>query len=303
MVGFICFQPRLSILFLSLFFQKKRKRELAWSDGEASTASGTTEKSGDSNFQKEGRKLKLHDPCSPQTGDVSNASNHKGMVVEDVPDKTVQDNSSSRQKFLELLSGENEGIKRPVIPVAPGFQAKIPDWIGSTKKGKFYGSPADSKTLRLLGIDVWPTYSLRKKTVKREVGKGRPNSCSCTSPGSTICITKHTREARELLRADLGSVFYTWKFDKMGEAISKSWTAREEHKFEHLVERNPLPGSKGFWGIVSKAFPTKTMTITTMISPLGERPLGFWRFLDITGNSDSFYCKSNFVRLFLHRFI
>ncbi|CAN7069750.1 unnamed protein product [Brassica rapa subsp. trilocularis] len=145
------------------------------------------------------------------------------------------------------------------IPIGHVFQAEIPVWIAPTKKGKFYGSPGDSDTLRWLGTGVWPTYSLKKKAHYKKVGEGRKDTCSCASPGSTICIKQHIREARELLEKDIGRAFYTWEFDQMGEEVgSKSWTAKEEQKFKALVKNNPLSSCDEFWKIASKSFPRKS---------------------------------------------
>lgn len=145
------------------------------------------------------------------------------------------------------------------IPIGHVFQAEIPVWIAPTKKGKFYGSPGDSDTLRWLGTGVWPTYSLKKKAHYKKVGEGRKDTCSCASPGSTSCIKQHIREERELLEKDIGRAFYTWEFDQMGEEVgSKSWTAKEEQKFKALVKNNPLSSCDGFWKIASKSFPRKS---------------------------------------------
>ncbi|KAL1201488.1 DNA gyrase subunit B [Cardamine amara subsp. amara] len=150
---------------------------------------------------------------------------------------------------------------RKAIPVGPGFQAEIPVWIAPTKKGKFYGSPGDSDTLRWLGYGVWPTYSLKKKVHYKKVGEGRSDPCSCASPGSTNCVKRHIKEARELLEKDIGGAFKTWKFDEIGEeVVSKSWTAKEEQRFNALVKKNTLSRkiSDGFWELASNTFPRKT---------------------------------------------
>ncbi|XP_056861529.1 uncharacterized protein LOC108847527 [Raphanus sativus] len=177
--------------------------------------------------------------------------------------------SSSRQTVAAAASNrpnrKDVGVKipgsnktKPVIPVGPGFQAEIPVWIAPTKKGKFYGSPGDSDTLRWLGAGVWPTYSLKKKVYYKKIGEGRPDSCPCPTPGSTDCVKLHIKEARELLEKETGGAFYTWKFDEMGEVGSKSWTAKEEQKFRSLVKKNPLSNRDGFWKYASKAFPRRS---------------------------------------------
>ncbi|XP_010423631.1 PREDICTED: uncharacterized protein LOC104708712 isoform X2 [Camelina sativa] len=146
---------------------------------------------------------------------------------------------------------------RPVIPIGPRFQAEIPVWVAPTKKGKFYGSPGDSDTLRWLGTGVWPTYSLKKTVHYKKVGEGRPDSCSCTNPRSISCIKRHTKEARELLKKEINRAFDTWKFDEMGEEAG-SWTAKEEQRFDALLKKNPLSSSDGFWEFAYNAFPRKS---------------------------------------------
>ncbi|XP_010490912.1 PREDICTED: uncharacterized protein LOC104768601 isoform X2 [Camelina sativa] len=146
---------------------------------------------------------------------------------------------------------------RPVIPIGPRFQAEIPVWVAPTKKGKFYGSPGDSDTLRWLGTGVWPTYSLKKTVHYKKVGEGRPDSCSCTNPMTISCIKRHTKEARELLKKEINRAFDTWKFDEMGEEAG-SWTAKEEQRFDALLKKNPLSSSDGFWEFAYNAFPKKS---------------------------------------------
>lgn len=233
---------------ISISCQSKRTREQPWSDYTVSTARGESlENTSDSSFEKKSKKPKScvpsSHPCfsSRQTADASNPPNPK-----DVSKKTPKD----------VNHGSNK--TRPFIPIGPGFQAEIPVWIAPTKKGKFYGSPGDSNTLRWLGTGVWPTYSLKKKVHYKKVGEGRSDSCSCASPRSTNCIKQHIKEARELLEKELNRAFYTWKFDQMGEVASKSWTTKEEQRFEALVKKNPLSSSEGFWEFASKAFPRKS---------------------------------------------
>ncbi|XP_023635997.1 AT-rich interactive domain-containing protein 1 isoform X2 [Capsella rubella] len=230
-------------------FKNKRTREQPWSDDAVSTTPGdSSENSSDSNFEKRSKKPKSSVQSSHlcfssgQSAGDSNPPNPK-----DVSKKTPKD----------LTHGSKP---RPVIPIGPRFQAEIPVWIAPTKKGKFYGSPGDSDTLRWLGTGVWPTYSLKKTVHCKKVGEGRSDYCSCTSPRSVDCRKRHTREARELLKKEINRAFYTWKFDEMGEeVVSKPpWTAKEEQKFEALVKKNPLSSSEGFWEFACNAFPRRS---------------------------------------------
>uniref|UniRef100_A0A1J3IQH9 DNA topoisomerase 2 n=1 Tax=Noccaea caerulescens TaxID=107243 RepID=A0A1J3IQH9_NOCCA len=252
---------------------QKRTREQPWSVGAVSTAPGKSlENTSDPSLEKKRQKLKsppgeslgkisdsslerkrqkLKKSCVPsshhsfstrQTAHASNLPNPK-----DISHKTLKDLAPGSKKT------------GPCIPIGPGFQAEIPVWIAPTKKGKFYGSPGDSDTLKWLGTGVWPTYSLKKKAHYKKVGEGRSDSCSCASPRSTNCIKQHIKETRELLEKDINRAFYTWEFDKMGELGSKSWTANEERRFKDLVKNNPLSSSEGFWEFASKAFPRKSV--------------------------------------------
>lgn len=239
----------LALTGISISCQNKRTREQPWSDDAVSTARGEySENTSDSSFEKKSKKPKSSVPSSHlcfssrQSAGDSNPPNPK-----DVSKKTPKD----------VTHGSNK--TRPVIPIGPGFQAEIPVWIAPTKKGKFYGSPGDSNTLRWLGTGVWPTYSLKKTVHYKRVGEGRSDSCSCAFPRSINCIKRHTKEARELLEKENNRAFYTWKFDEMGEEVgSKSWTAKEEQRFEALVKKNPLSSSDGFWEFASNAFPRKS---------------------------------------------
>ncbi|KAJ0243952.1 DNA topoisomerase 2 [Hirschfeldia incana] len=230
-------------------FQSKRTREQPWSDGEIFTVHGiSSENTSDSSFGKKRPKVKScgqsSQPCF---------SSRKTAAASDPPNckPTASKRPTTKDVSVKILKG--------VIPVGAVFQAEIPIWIAPTKKGKFYGSPGDSDTLRWLGTGVWPTYSLKKKAHYKKVGEGRKDTCSCASPGSTNCIKQHIKEARELLEEDIGRAFYTWKFDQMGEEVgSKTWTAKEEQTFKALVKANPLPSKKGFWKLASKALPRKS---------------------------------------------
>ncbi|CAH8269987.1 unnamed protein product [Arabidopsis lyrata] len=230
-------------------FKNKRTREQPWSDDAVSTAPGESiENTSDSSFEKKSKKPQSFVPSSHlcfssrQPADDSNPPNPKNVSNKTPKDVTPRSNKT-----------------RPVIPIGPGFQAEIPVWIAPTKKGKFYGSPGDSDTLRWLGTGVWPTYSLKKTVHYKKVGEGRSDSCSCASPRSINCIKRHTKEARVLLEKEINRAFYTWKFDEMGEEVgSKSWTAKEEQRFEALVKKNPLSSSDGFWEFASNAFPRKS---------------------------------------------
>ncbi|PSS04190.1 AT-rich interactive domain-containing protein [Actinidia chinensis var. chinensis] len=133
------------------------------------------------------------------------------------------------------------------VSVGPLFQAEVPEWTGVV-------ADSDSKWL---GTTM---YGNHNSSVEMErIGKGRRDSCSCQLPGSVRCIRFHIAEKRMKLKLELGSFFYRWRFDCMGEEVSLSWTIAEEKRFKDMVRLKPPSLNKFFWDIqVLKFFPTKT---------------------------------------------
>ena len=60
------------------------------------------------------------------------------------------------------------------------------------------------------------------------------------------------------MQSDVGLAYKSWKFDEMGEAVPKSWTSKEQQKFELLVKMNPLWNLTNFWELALKHFPCKS---------------------------------------------
>ncbi|KAK3226202.1 hypothetical protein Dsin_006064 [Dipteronia sinensis] len=170
--------------------------------------------------------------------------------------------SSSEEKIpqadrLFATESEGENLPRPVIPIGPKFQAEVPEWTVPINKGKLYGCDGDSEILKWLGTKIWPIEKRSRKRNMKVIGRGRPESCSCVSPGSADCIKGHTHLARLALKSDLGPAFLSWKFDEMGEVVSKTWTVKEQSVFESLVKNNPLSNGMEFWERALKLFPFK----------------------------------------------
>lgn len=136
------------------------------------------------------------------------------------------------------------------VPVGPQFQAKIPYWTGEV-------TDSDSKWL---GTRIWPleTKGCVSQDDMNPIGKGRQDLCSCMLPGSVNCIRFHTAEKRMKLKLELGALFYTWRFDRMGEEVSLSWTIEEEKKFKSIVRLNRPSQEKCFWNDAFRVFPRKT---------------------------------------------
>ncbi|KAK1354515.1 AT-rich interactive domain-containing protein 2-like [Heracleum sosnowskyi] len=155
-------------------------------------------------------------------------------------------------KFLD------DQFERMAVPVGHHFQANVPEWNGPSGDVSVIGGFDIS---RWLGTKVWPIERQNVKATSRAVGKGRPSSCSCASPGSTNCVRHHILEKRRayilekrrLLQSDLGPLFHIWKFDEMGEEVSKSWTVKEQECFDLIAKRKP-----NFLQNAMKAFPFKS---------------------------------------------
>lgn len=141
--------------------------------------------------------------------------------------------------------------RRKKIPVGPQFQADIPEWIEESYEG-------DSKWL---GTRIWPLDKRGKRRTlidRGPIGKGRQDTCDCKSRGSYDCVKFHLSEKRRKLKIDLGSAYYQWKFDSMGEEVSLSWSREEERKFQDIVKSNPLSEEKSFWNEIFEFFRNKS---------------------------------------------
>lgn len=158
--------------------------------------------------------------------------------------------SSRLQNFI------GDHLQRCVIPVGPRFQAEVPDWTAPADKDNSNYEASNSE--RWLGTKVWPVEIGNMEVSSRVIGKGRPHSCSCRSPGTAVCVKRHLSEERLILQRDLGPAFFGWKFDEMGEQASKAWSSKEEATFESLVKRKQQLNGKKFLKYALKSLPQKT---------------------------------------------
>ncbi|XVF13096.1 hypothetical protein REPUB_Repub08aG0178500 [Reevesia pubescens] len=142
----------------------------------------------------------------------------------------------------------DDSFRRQVF-VGPLYQAEVPEWSGMV-------SDTDSKWL---GTREWSLKGGENDSlaITEPIGRGRPNSCGCQIPRSVECIRLHIAEKRMKLKLELGSVFYRWRFNVMGEEVSLRWTAEEEKRFKYMVQLEP-PSLNAFWPEAFKFFPRKT---------------------------------------------
>ncbi|KAL3826093.1 hypothetical protein ACJIZ3_022122 [Penstemon smallii] len=173
----------------------------------------------------------------------TNANHHLNSATLDGPYKR------------RIQSPRRSIIRRYVIPVGPRFQAGVPMWSGPVNRGEYN---EDSDNSKWLGTRDWPIEIGNMKSTGRKIGKGRSNSCSCTSIGSVECIRRHILEERLLLQCDLGPAFFSWKFDEMGEQVSKSWTLKEQQTFESLLKKKPSSLKKDFPQLALKRISEKS---------------------------------------------
>ncbi|XP_027342630.1 AT-rich interactive domain-containing protein 2 [Abrus precatorius] len=183
-------------------------------------------------------------PCSPNGNRLASSINTE---AENCPleKKTTPDLLTA--KIMADPSGDD--VREKQVSVGPLFQAEVPEWTGVV-------SESDSKWL---GTQVWPLKHDTKPATETDLlGRGKQSKCCCQFRGSVKCVRFHIIENRLKLKLKLGSVFYHWGFDQMGEEVSLQWTAEEEKKFKDIMRSNIPSQKKLFWNNPSKYFPNKT---------------------------------------------
>ncbi|KAG8374392.1 hypothetical protein BUALT_Bualt11G0127100 [Buddleja alternifolia] len=202
---------------------------------------------------------------SDESVNDSNASSPKNVAPNEV--LSLENNNAFRYLRLDKPKKRHfkphkrdfldDHLQIKVIPIGPHFQANIPGWSSSVNKNILmdaYNSDFDNS--KWLGTRTWPIENGNMKTTGRTIGKGRPNSCYCVSPGSLDCVRRHILEKRLLLQCDLGPAFFRWKFDEMGEQVSKLWSLKEQEAFESFVKR-PSCNGNNFLKHALNCFPNK----------------------------------------------
>lgn len=147
---------------------------------------------------------------------------------------------------------------RKRIGVGAFFQADVLEWTGVPNVKDFSEDYEGLDDSRWLGTTVWPLEGDDRGTSDVMIGKGRPDSCACASPGSVACIGSHVSSARLQLQSDLGQAFFSWGFEGMGEDISKLWTHEEQMTVDPLERLNPESECKTFWTLAMKYFTSKS---------------------------------------------
>ncbi|KAK4422588.1 AT-rich interactive domain-containing protein 2 [Sesamum alatum] len=135
------------------------------------------------------------------------------------------------------------------VSLGPLFQAEVPEWTGVRAE-------SDSKWL---GTRMWAPEDGEGNSMNQlvPIGKGRQQQCNCPFPGSVECVRFHIAEKRFKLKQELGLLFYRWRFDRMGEEVSLSWTEEEEKRFKDMM-RSYAAFSNKFWNTASRFLPSKT---------------------------------------------
>ncbi|XP_055821574.1 AT-rich interactive domain-containing protein 2-like isoform X2 [Solanum dulcamara] len=165
------------------------------------------------------------------------------------PTRIAPDLTSVEVSVPEKTKASNDQPIYSEAFVGPLYQAEVPEWTGVI-------SESDSKWL---GTRMWPpeVEKTNSLVVLDPIGKGRQSSCGCPFPQSTECNRFHIAEKRFKLKLELGTLFFRWRFDRMGEEVSLSWTAKEEERFKASV-RSSASSKNKLWKNYKRLFPSKT---------------------------------------------
>ncbi|XP_023006588.1 AT-rich interactive domain-containing protein 1-like [Cucurbita maxima] len=136
------------------------------------------------------------------------------------------------------------------VPLGSDYQTQVPEWNGVISESD----------LKWLGTQDWPLKKVRNRyLVERDpIGRGRRDPCGCFDANSVGCVKFHVTEKRHKVKLELGDAFLQWRFDKMGEDVTFSWTADDEKKFEDIVTSNPPSLGISFWDEIIESFPSRS---------------------------------------------
>lgn len=167
--------------------------------------------------------------------------------------KPLKKQSIDGSKITDWITFVTDERGKLVIPVGARFQVEVPPWTPPVSTS--FGNP------KWLGTKIWPAKGKSTTSTNRNmvgIGKGRKENCDCAFPGSIECVRKHVSKKRFQLQIDIGPVFWTWKFDEMGEDVSKSWSLKEERKFEYIVKMNTNSKGKNLLKTAIESLPGKS---------------------------------------------
>ncbi|KAK2975865.1 hypothetical protein RJ640_015296 [Escallonia rubra] len=137
------------------------------------------------------------------------------------------------------------------IPVGPRYQADLPDWAYPQ-----HILDHEGEQLKWLGTTMWPITQGSPKTNGYDViGKGRPESCACASPGSIECVRLHVNEERARLQFNLGPAYFDWGFHWMGENVTELWNPGELRRIDTIMQS---PQGSNFMEPALNALPEQT---------------------------------------------
>ncbi|RHN80247.1 putative transcription factor & chromatin remodeling ARID family [Medicago truncatula] len=199
--------------------------------------------------------LKLHamesekSPMEKTTGKPDIVINKKKPTTKAAVRKKKKSTANAAGTEEKKYDPFSDDSRDKVVSVGPLFQVEVPQWTGVV-----YGS--DSKSL---GTQVWPVKDDSRPTTETDlVGRGRRGKCSCNVQGSVDCVRLHIAANRMKLKFELGSAFYHWGFDKMGEEVSLQWTGDEEKRFKDIMSLKIPSQNKSFWNNPSSYFQKRT---------------------------------------------
>ncbi|CAA0838747.1 AT-rich interactive domain-containing protein 2 [Striga hermonthica] len=191
--------------------------------------------------------------CNSNTARNKTIDQQEANKVSSSPKAPVKLVLTDAEKQSKISNGKNSSLEVSVekkVSVGPLHQAVVPEWTGVI-------SESDSKWL---GTRMWAPTDCEKKSMLDKmdsIGKGRSHSCDCVFPNSVECIRFHVAEERLKLKRELGVIFYRWRFDRMGEEVSLSWTEDEEKIFKDMMRSYAAFPNK-FWNNSFRFLPSKT---------------------------------------------